>query len=337
MICAGCGKESADEFTFCPYCGKQKIAETVCRACGKELAGEFKFCPRCGEAFLLKPSAIESPNPPPEIHSVTDTPTDESELVKDGVAGTSIRVGTLVFGAFSAICLLVSIIKGLVPIYLLESAGWAGVAWYWQVKKTHSDVATVIVIVLAWLVAIGEVVHIASQADSKPTPNTNSDPYGKYAVPSGSSSASDYGGVGTADQNQTVATSAASAASHIADVERQAVALFSQKRYKEARPLFEQACNGRDDDGFKYVGFDGEMKACNYLGYLYAQGLGGPHETKKARDAYQRACDQGTLPSCASLGSLYQDAGDSDNARKYFQKACKGGVTEACEFLRSVQ
>ena len=301
MICAGCGKESADDFIFCPYCGKQKIAETVCRACGKASAGEFKFCPRCGEAILFKPSVVESPDPPPEIHSVTDTPTDESELVKDGVAGTSIRVGTLVFGAFSAISLLVSIIKGLVPIYLLESAGWAGVAWYWQRKKAHSELAKAIVIVLAVLVAIGEVVHIASQADSKSTPNTDSDPYGKYAVPNGSSSASDYGGVGTADQNQTVA-------SHIADVETQAVALFSQKQYKKARPLFEQACNGRDEEGSKYVGFDGDMKACNYLGYLYAQGLGGAHETNKARDAYQRACDQGTLPSCASLGSLSRHA-----------------------------
>jgi hypothetical protein len=337
MICAGCGKESADDFIFCPYCGKQKIAETVCRACGKASAGEFKFCPRCGEAILFKPSVVESPDPPPEVQKVADTTTDESPLVKYGVAGTSIRVGTIVFGAFSAISLLVSIIKGLVPIYLLESAGWAGVAWYWQRKKAHSELAKAIVIVLAVLVAIGEVVHIASQADSKSTPNTDSDPYGKYAVPNGSSSAPDYGSVGTADQNRTVATSATSAASHIADVERQAVALFSQKQYKEARPLFEQACNGTDDNGFKYAGFDGKMKACNYLGYLYAQGLGGAHETKKARDAYQRACDQGTLPSCASLGSLYQDAGDNSNARKYFQKACDGGVAEGCDLLRGVK
>ena len=191
--------------------------------------------------------------------------------------------------------------------------------------------------VLAVLVAIGEVVHIASQTDSKSTSVTTSDPFEKYAVPSGASSASDYGGVGTAGQNQTAATSGASAASHVADVEKQAVALFSQKQYKEARPLFEQACNGTDENGFKYAGFDGEMKACNYLGYLYAQGLGGAHETKKARDAYQKACDQGILPSCASLGSLYQDAGDSGKARKYFQKACDGGVAEGCDLLRGVR
>jgi TPR repeat protein len=65
--------------------------------------------------------------------------------------------------------------------------------------------------------------------------------------------------------------------------------------------------------------------------------LGGAHDTKKARDAYQKACDQGILPSCASLGSLYQDAGNSDEARKYFNKACLGGVTEACGLLRGVE
>jgi len=318
MVCSVCGKESADDFTFCPYCGKQKITETVCRACGKESAGEFNFCPHCGEAFVPKPSVIESSNPWPEVQPVADAPTDESEPIRDGVAGTAIRVGTLVFGAFSAICLLVSIVKGLVPIYLLEAAGWAGIAWYWQWKKTHSDVAKAIVIVLAVLVAIGEVIHIASQPDSKSSAPTTSNPFAAYG-------------------GHEVAPAEASTASHVADVEKQAVALFSQKQYKEARPLFEQACNGTDENGFKYAGFDGKMKACNYLGYLYAQGLGGPHETKKARDAYQKACDQGILPSCASLGTLYQDAGESGNARKYFQKACDGGVAEACGLLRGVQ
>ena len=110
----------------------------------------------------------QSSDPPPEVQSVTDTLTDESEPIRDGVAGTAIRVGTLVFGAFSAISLLVSIVKGLVPIYLLEAAGWAGLAWYWQGKKTHSELAKAIVIVLAVLVAIGEVVHVVSRLSSEP-------------------------------------------------------------------------------------------------------------------------------------------------------------------------
>jgi hypothetical protein len=309
----------------------------ICDGCDKESPDEFKFCPHCGMAFAPKSSVIEPPNLPREVQSVTDTPTNEFQSIRDVVAGPAIRIGTVVFGAFSALSFLVSIIKGLVPIYLLESVGWAGVAWYWQGKKTHSELAKAIVIVLAVLVTIGEAVHIASQADSKSPSATASDPFEKYAVPGGSSSVSEYRGGRMADQNQTAATSGASIASHVADIEKQAVALFSQKQYKEARPLFEQACNDTDENGFKYAGFDGEMNACNYLGYLYAQGLGGVHDIKKAREVYEKACDKRILSSCASLGSLYQDAGDEGNARKNFQKACDGGVAEACKLLRGLQ
>src|SRR5271157_82950 len=100
---------------------------------------------------------------------------------------------------------------------------------------------------------------------------------------------------------------------------------YDVKQYVQARTLFAQACDG------------GEMRACNYLGYLYAQGLGGPQSVQMAREVYQKACDQGTLSSCASLGSLYQDAGNTGDARKYFQKACDGGLSEACGLLRGVQ
>jgi TPR repeat protein len=79
------------------------------------------------------------------------------------------------------------------------------------------------------------------------------------------------------------------------------------------------------------------MRACSYLGYLCAKGLGGEHDLQKARVVYQKACDQGILSSCASLGTLYQDAGNNEEAIKNFQKACNGGVVEACELLRGIQ
>jgi hypothetical protein len=330
MVCSGCGKESADEFSFCPYCGKQKVAKVACSACGKESVAEFSFCPHCGQTFAHAASAIESPGPSPQLQPVTETPTDESPTVKDGVAGTAIRAGTLVFAAFAAISLLVSIIKGLVPIYLFETAGWAGAAWYWQKKKTHSELAKAIVIVLAVLVAIGEVIHIVWQASTPGTPTVSksSDPFEKYVVPSGSSGTSTspyYGYSPPAGQDQTAPPTGSASATDVAEIEQQAVSLYKQKRYSDARPLFDQACDG------------GETSACNYLGYLYARGLGCTRDTTKAREVYQRACDQGTLSSCASLGSLYQDAGNSDEARKYFNKACQGGVTEACGLLRGVE
>ena len=100
---------------------------------------------------------------------------------------------------------------------------------------------------------------------------------------------------------------------------------YNHKDYVGARLLFTQACDA------------GGMKACNYLGYLYARGLGGDQDREKARDVYQKACDHGIMSSCASLGSLYQDAGNKDDARKYFKKACDGGVNESCNLLRGIR
>jgi serine/threonine-protein kinase len=105
----------------------------------------------------------------------------------------------------------------------------------------------------------------------------------------------------------------------------QGKASYDQKQYDQARTSFDQACDG------------GEAQACSYLGYLYAQGLGGARDAPKARAAYQKACDQGDLSSCASLGVLYQEAGNANDASAYFQKACNGGVAEGCELLRGVK
>ena len=105
----------------------------------------------------------------------------------------------------------------------------------------------------------------------------------------------------------------------------QAKSAYEHKRYAEARTLFGQACDG------------GEVRACNYLGYLYAQGLGGAPDGQKAGTIYQHACEHGNLASCASLGSLYEDAGNNSEARKYFKKACDGGIAEGCTLLRGAQ
>jgi TPR repeat protein len=110
-----------------------------------------------------------------------------------------------------------------------------------------------------------------------------------------------------------------------AGTEQKAERLYKQKHYSDARLLFELACNGE------------EMRGCNYLGYLYANGLGGARDLHRAHEVYQRACDRGILSSCASLGSIYQDAGNNDQARSYFQKACDGGVAAGCELLRGLQ
>jgi serine/threonine-protein kinase len=98
-------------------------------------------------------------------------------------------------------------------------------------------------------------------------------------------------------------------------------AAFESKDYTQVRQLFNRACEG------------GEMKACNYLGYVYAQGLGGPVDADAARKIYQKACDQGNLLSCTSLGTMDQIDQKYTEARKYFKQACDGGVNDACNYL----
>ena len=138
MVCSGCGKESADEFSFCPYCSK---------------------------AFDAGLSATEPPGSLPHLNPISEVGAANPAVTP---SSGSDKIGTYVFGAFSAISILVSIAKGIVPIYLVEAAVWAGAAWYWHRKKTHSELAKAIIIVMAALIVIGEIVSIAKQFTSEP-------------------------------------------------------------------------------------------------------------------------------------------------------------------------
>jgi TonB family protein len=99
---------------------------------------------------------------------------------------------------------------------------------------------------------------------------------------------------------------------------------YEHKNYAQARTLFAQACDA------------GELRACNYLGFLLAEGLGGAKDVEKARPVYQNACDGGNLSSCAGLGSLYENAGNNAEARKYFKKACDAGLPDGCILLHDI-
>jgi hypothetical protein len=141
----------------------------LCGACGRDLADGFAFCPYCGKPIEGESAGVEMSHPSEAPGPSSDVPNVGLGPEKMASAGNGIQAGTVALGSFAAISLLVSIVKGLVPIYLLEAAGWAGLAWYWQSKKTHSDIARGVVGTLAVLVAVGEVVHIAMQPDSQPT------------------------------------------------------------------------------------------------------------------------------------------------------------------------
>lgn len=87
--------------------------------------------------------------------------------VDESIPQNRIKGGTIVFATFAVISLIVSAVNGLIPIYLIEAAGWGGLAWYWQSRSTHSETAKGIVVILAAVVTIGEVIHIAVRSNMK--------------------------------------------------------------------------------------------------------------------------------------------------------------------------
>lgn len=105
----------------------------------------------------------------------------------------------------------------------------------------------------------------------------------------------------------------------------QAKTAWEGKQYAAARGLFKQACDG------------GDKLSCNYLAYDYANGLGGPANPQLAQDLYKKSCADGVMKSCASLGSIFEINGDTQQARVYYQKACDGGSADGCRFLREMK
>ena len=109
---------------------------------------------------------------------------------------------------------------------------------------------------------------------------------------------------------------------HAAERLKEGLALDNQKRYEEAMPLYQKACDG------------GEMAGCANLGVLYESGNGVPQDFERARVLYQKACDGGEMAGCASLSGMYwAGAGVAKNdalARIFAQKACDCGFMEGC-------
>jgi TPR repeat protein len=145
-------------------------------------------------------------------------------------------------------------------------------------------------------------------------------------------------------------------------------ALFDRKRYAEAKPLLEKACNIGNADScgllgdlyyYGWGGVDqdfeqtrlldkqacdgGSIESCGNLGLLYEKGLGGKTNYTAARSLYKKACNggsSGSMARCSSLGMLYLNGvgGDRDyaEASAFFRKACDGGFMLGCTALGSL-
>jgi TPR repeat protein len=109
---------------------------------------------------------------------------------------------------------------------------------------------------------------------------------------------------------------------HAAERFKNGLALDNQKRYEEARPLYQAACDG------------GEMAGCNALGVLHEDGKGVTQDFAQALTLYQKACDGGEMQGCANLSGLYYTdegvAKDDAVSRTFAQKACDGGYLDGC-------
>jgi hypothetical protein len=155
----------------------------------------------------------------------------------------------------------------------------------------------------------------------------------------------------------------------VAEIDQQAIALWNQKRYSDAIPLFNRACSAREAD------------ACYYLGVMSEFGHGVAQDFSRERELYLKACQAGNRPACNDLGIL-QDyepdllqcksatlaimvnrytgscnggdgascstlahmysygcgiAKDADKARQLYSKACTAGNQQGCDRLKEMQ
>ena len=107
--------------------------------------------------------------------------------------------------------------------------------------------------------------------------------------------------------------------------EHRAVALFKQKRFSEAAPLLERACNA------------GNLTACVNFGVMYDHGQGVSQDYTRATSLYSKACDAGNAEGCRSLGVLYEHGSgvsqDYSRAADLYSKACDAKVPDGCTNL----
>lgn len=152
---------------------------------------------------------------------------------------------------------------------------------------------------------------------------------------------------------------------HADEAYRQGSELNQQKRYSEALPLLQTACEGgymagcndagrlyhlaqgapQNDDMalqlYQKACGGGYMQGCNNLAQLYESGAGVPRNENRAFQLYQRSCAGSDMTGCWHLGILYERGRgvlpDKVRALALYQRACSGGVSGACDFANRLE
>jgi hypothetical protein len=108
----------------------------------------------------------------------------------------------------------------------------------------------------------------------------------------------------------------------------QGYTLYNKHRYKEAAPLFEQACEGGSPEG------------CWFLGIMYGTGQGVQENSSKSRMLLSRACDAGSAIGCYDAALGYTSGKgigkDYQRAALLYSKACDAGIGPACSKLSDI-
>jgi hypothetical protein len=112
----------------------------------------------------------------------------------------------------------------------------------------------------------------------------------------------------------------------VAEIDQEAAALWNQKRYSEAMPLFNQACSG------------GKTNSCYYLGLMYDFGQGVAQDAARATAFYSKSCNAGDGAACFHLGMLrdYQPGSvicNSPAVNVTASRACDSGNAMSCTML----
>ncbi|MGB9406319.1 MAG: hypothetical protein WCA89_02220 [Terracidiphilus sp.] len=112
----------------------------------------------------------------------------------------------------------------------------------------------------------------------------------------------------------------------IAEIGQQAIALWNQKRYSDAIPLFNQACS------------DGKTNSCYYLGLMYDFGQGVSQDSSRAAVFYSESCKAGNGVACFHLGMLRQYQPGSAVCKSPAlalgaSKGCDSGNAMSCTIL----